>query len=200
MHIVDKLFYLIVFAPILSKQGYFYPIQTKKHDIVSDLSVISVRTIALTEQNDRFSDYLKNTYIPQLDQHVQDLNLEIAEMIDCTQCGNCCKTLMIVVKDEEAEQVSTALNQNRTDFDTQYLEKGMHGLMLMNQMPCHFLKNDSCTIYENRFEGCREFPALHLPDFKKRLFTHFMHYGRCPIIFNVIEKLKELLQFENELI
>jgi len=154
--------------------------------------------MALTEANDRFSDYLKNANLPHLDQTVQDLNQEISEIIDCTQCGNCCKTLMIVVKEEEADQVSKAVNLDRKAFDKQYLEKGMYGLMLMNQMPCHFLENNSCTIYQDRFEGCREFPALHLPDFKKRLFTHFMHYGRCPIIFNVIENLKDIIGFEKE--
>ena len=33
--------------------------------------------------------------------------------------------------------------------------------------------------------------------FNKRLFAHFIHYGRCPIIFNVIERLKIILNFEN---
>ncbi len=103
---------------------------------------------------------------------------------------------MIVVTNEEADKVSQVLNTTREAFDRSYLEKGGAELMLMNSMPCSFLKENSCTIYENRFEGCREFPALDLPDFKKRLFSHFMHYSRCPIIFNVIEQLKIDLDFE----
>lgn len=128
---------------------------------------------------------------------VHQLNTEVSALIDCQDCGNCCKSLMIVVTDEEANQVSEALAVNRSDFDQQYLEKGAHGLMLINSIPCSFLKDNSCTIYEDRFEGCREFPALHLPGFNQRLFTHFMHYDRCPIIFNVIERLKIVLNFEN---
>ena len=123
---------------------------------------------------------------------VFELNERITSQIDCTACGNCCKSLMINVTNEEADALSTHLNQTRKDFDTQYLEKS-GTMMLMNAIPCTFLNNDRCTVYEHRFAGCREFPAMHLPDFNKRLFTTFMHYSRCPIIFNVIEGMKELI-------
>ena len=197
MHIVDKLYLFVIFATILPFQTYFYNIQTQHQHIISELSVITEQSLAFFEQNERFKTYLKNSDSSDLDQIVYQLNDEVSALIDCQQCGNCCKTLMIVVTDEEADQVSTLLEKNRTEFDEQYLEKGANGLMLMNTMPCSFLKENSCTIYENRFEGCREFPALHLPGFNKRLFSHFMHYGRCPIIYNVMERLKIALNFEN---
>ncbi len=103
---------------------------------------------------------------------------------------------MITVSNNEANRVAKLLNLKRSEFDEKYMEKGMHDLMLINAIPCHFLSNNKCSIYQDRFEGCREFPALHLPYFQKRLFTHFMHYNRCPIIFNVIEQLKTQLLFE----
>lgn len=196
MHIVDKLFYFPIFAPIISFQDYFYKIQLKKHDIIFDLSIISALSEEKQEENDRFSQYLKSENNLELDSIVFELNRNVSQLVDCQLCGNCCKTLMIVVTEEEAEKVSKAIKSDRSDFDQQYLEKGSHGLMIMNKMPCHFLENNSCTIYSNRFEGCREFPALDLPDFHKRIFTHFMHYDRCPIIFNVIEKLKIELDFK----
>ena len=68
--------------------------------------------------------------------------------------------------------------------------------MLMNAIPCTFLKEEKCTVYAHRFAGCREFPAMHLPNFNKRLFTTFMHYSRCPIIYNVIEGLKIVVRSE----
>jgi hypothetical protein len=197
MHIVDKLYLIAFLATILPIRPYFYSILTQKHDIITSLSVISEQSLEHFEQNERFKTYLKHSEISDLDQKVQLLNIEVSAFIDCQQCGNCCKTLMIVVTDDEADRVSKTLEKNRSEFDQQYLEKGQNGLMLMNSMPCSFLKENSCTIYENRFEGCKEFPALHLPDFNKRLFTHFMHYGRCPIIYNVIELLKLELNFEN---
>jgi Fe-S-cluster containining protein len=198
MHIVDKLYYLCFFAPIIPFQSYFYKIQLQKHDIITDLDQISSKSKKKLDENDRFAAYLKNFPFAGLDEKVQLLNLFISNSVDCQKCGNCCKTLMIVVTDAEADNVSSVLEQKREHFDEKYLEKGGHGLMIMNTMPCHFLKENRCTIYENRFEGCKEFPALHLPDFQKRIFTHFMHYERCPIIFNVIEQLKIDLNFEKE--
>jgi Fe-S-cluster containining protein len=126
-----------------------------------------------------------------VDSLVQQLNNEISPKIDCTKCGNCCKTLMINVSEQEADHLSQHLQLNRTDFDEQYLEKGSNGMMLMNSIPCSFLSNNKCNVYEYRFEGCREFPAMHLPGFGKRLFTTLMHYGRCPIIFNIVEEMKK---------
>ena len=92
--------------------------------------------------------------------------------------------------EEEADRVAARLQLDRKNFDEQYLEKGGYGLMVINTIPCHFLADNKCTVYEDRFAGCREFPALHLPYFTKRLFTVMMHYNRCPIIFNVVEELK----------
>ena len=99
-----------------------------------------------------------------------------------------------MVDNEEADLLSNHLKQTREIFEEKYVEKGSNGLMIMNQMPCQFLSENKCTVYEQRFAGCKEFPAMHLPNFKKRLFTTFMHYNRCPIIFNVIEQLKVALK------
>ncbi len=88
------------------------------------------------------------------------------------------------------------LQMNQPDFDERYLEKGMGDALLMNTVPCPFLTvRSTCSVYAGRPAGCREFPALHLPHFTKRLFTVFMHYDRCPIIFHVVEQLREELNF-----
>ncbi len=131
-----------------------------------------------------------------IDAAVSAINETITPQIDCTACGNCCKTLMINVSDEEAEKLSNHLGQTRLNFDETYLEKG-GSMMVVNAIPCYFLAENKCTVYDYRFAGCREFPALHLPNFNKRLFTTFMHYNRCPIIYNVVEELKKELGFEN---
>ena len=147
-------------------------------------------------ENDRFRLFVQERNNELIDQLVSQLNEKIASRISCTDCGNCCKSLMIVISDAEADTLSEHLQQSRALFDAQYLEKGSDGLMIMSRMPCHFLRDNKCTVYEHRFEGCKEFPALHLPNFKRRMFTIFMHYERCPIIFNVVEELKNQMSFE----
>jgi Fe-S-cluster containining protein len=132
-----------------------------------------------------------------LDKAVFELSEAISPKIECTDCGNCCKSLMVNIDEAEADHLSAHLGQSRTEFDSKYLEKGESGRMVVNAIPCHFLVGNSCSVYSHRFAGCKEFPAFHVPEFKKRMFTTYMHYDRCPIIFNVMETLKLDLGFES---
>lgn len=148
------------------------------------------------QENDSFVLYLKSLESTYLDATVLALNEAITPKIDCTKCGNCCKTLMINVTDNEANNLANHLQESREKFDEKYIETGSSGMMILNKIPCHFLKENKCTVYEFRFEGCKEFPAMHLPHFKERLFTTFMNYARCPIIFNIVEHLKTETNFK----
>ena len=176
--------------------SYICLIEEQVYYIETDLQKIAAFSADKVAENDRFRLFLQERDAEQIDLMVNRLDKKISSQVNCTECGNCCKSLMIMISDAEADNLSGHLNQSRADFDTRYLEKGSNGLMIVNQMPCHFLADNKCTVYEHRFEGCKEFPALHIPGFKKRLFTTFMHYERCPIIFNVMEELKNEMTFE----
>ena len=76
------------------------------------------------------------------------------------------------------------------------IEESAEGQLIMNTIPCHFLSGSSCNIYEDRFTECREFPHLHKPHFTSRLFGTMIYYGMCPIIFNVVEQLKDAVHFK----
>jgi uncharacterized protein len=148
-------------------------------------------------ENIAFQDFLKGRDGEEIDGFVSSLNKLIEPQIDCTSCGNCCKSLMIVVEEKEAITLSNHLQISLPNFEEKYIEKGANGMMLINQIPCSFLSDNKCTVYDHRFAGCREFPALHVAGFTKRLFTVFMHYDRCPIIYNVVEQLKLKTAFSN---
>lgn len=162
----------------------------------ADLGRIAVLAREKEAENDSFREFLASHDADEIDQLVAELNSEISPQISCTDCGNCCKSLMVNINEGEADRLSDHLRISRSAFDEKYIEKGGNGMMLLNAIPCHFLADNKCSVYEYRFEGCREFPALHLPGFKKRVFTTFMHYDRCPIIFNVVERLKLALEFK----
>jgi Fe-S-cluster containining protein len=168
----------------------------KTINIHKDLSYIQAFTLEKQHENDEFRSFLESHDEAEVDSLVFELNNNISPQIDCTSCGNCCKSLMVNIDETEANNLSEHLQLSRKSFDEKYLEKGSNGMMLLNAIPCHFLSDNKCTVYEYRFAGCKEFPALHLPGFKKRLFTTFMHYDRCPIIFNVVESLKQELNFQ----
>ena len=150
----------------------------------------------LIAENDEFQGFLRQINSQELDNAVFTLSETISPQIDCTSCGNCCKSLMVNIDEAEANHLAKHLGQTRENFDEAYISKGESGRMVINSIPCHFLVENSCSVYEHRFAGCREFPAFHIPDFNKRLFTTYMHYDRCPIIFNVMENLKKVLEFE----
>ncbi|MFN8252587.1 MAG: YkgJ family cysteine cluster protein [Ferruginibacter sp.] len=158
--------------------------------MITTLEQIAAAAGTNEPENDRFAGFLRTQDGAAIDTMVSALNEKIEPAIDCTSCGNCCKTLMINVSEEEAAGLSQYLQQPLDTVKEQYLEKGMFNQYVISQMPCHFLEGTRCSIYTQRFSGCREFPALHIPGFTQRLFTVFMHYGRCPIIYNVVEALK----------
>jgi Fe-S-cluster containining protein len=129
---------------------------------------------------------------------VFQINHQVEKDIDCTTCGACCKGLMINVTQPESDTVAEHLQMNSVDFEEKYIEKSLGGQMIINTIPCHFLSDSKCTIYEKRFNECREFPHLHKPNFSDRLFGTLIHYSICPIIFNVVEELKTATEFFNE--
>ncbi len=163
---------------------------------IQDLSVIQNASAYNEEENDLFRIFLKQQNSAQVDKMVHTLNSTISAQIDCTQCGNCCRSLMINVEPAEANNVAAYLQILAADFKHAYIEESEQGQMVINTIPCHFLKQNKCSIYAHRFNECREFPHLHKPAFTSRLFGTFMHYGRCPIIFNVVEALKVDLSFK----
>jgi uncharacterized protein len=165
-------------------------------ELHTDLAYIASFATEKQSENDSFRSFLASHDELEIDTLVTHLNNQISPRIDCTSCGNCCKSLMVNINETEANNLAGHLQLGREQFDEKYIEKGSNGMMLLNAIPCHFLSGNKCTVYEYRFEGCKEFPALHLPGFKKRVFTTFMHYDRCPIIFNVIERLKDELNFQ----
>lgn len=163
--------------------------------IITDLIQIKQIAIDKEEENDRFRIYLKQQDRDFIDSIVHPLNDTITPQIDCTQCGNCCKSLMINVTTREAEVLATRLQLSLAAVKEKYIEESDQGQLIMNTIPCHFLSGSSCSIYEDRFSECREFPHLHKPHFTGRLFGTMMYYGMCPIIFNVVEQLKVAVNF-----
>lgn len=164
-------------------------------NLVTDLQKIKLVASDKEAENDEFRIFLKQQDSAQIDSIAYKLNEEITPQINCTLCGNCCKSLIINVTQQETESLATHLKTTVTVIKEKYIEISGQGQMIINTIPCHFLEGTSCSIYENRFTECREFPHLHKNNFTARLFGILMYYALCPIIFNVVEKLKEKLDF-----
>ena len=163
--------------------------------LITDLNQVKNIAEAKRPENDVFRAFVKYKDPKYIDSIVHELNDIITPQVDCTQCGNCCKSLMINISAEEAGKLAQHINMDLADMKKQFLEESEQGQLIMNSIPCYFLSGTKCSIYENRFSGCREFPYLDQHNFSSRMFALLIHYESCPIIFNVIEALKVKLQF-----
>lgn len=163
--------------------------------MLTDLHEIAARASSAAEENEFFRDFLRGQEPEKVDQVIHHLNEVVSAQIDCTACGNCCRAFMINVTNKEVEVVAGQLNITENDFKNKYLEESAGGQLIVKTIPCHFLEDNKCKIYQYRFSECREFPHLHRPNVAGRLFGLLMYYGTCPIIYNVIEEAKLELGF-----
>jgi uncharacterized protein len=165
-------------------------------ELITDLQEIESLATELEIENDQFKIFIKTIDGSSVDKIVFSINADISPQIDCTKCGNCCRVLMIHITEEETEKLSLQLNLPVNKIKEKYIETSEQGQMILNKMPCTFLNDRKCTIYDQRFTECREFPHLHKENFKNRIFSTMMYYAICPIIFNVVEALKEKINFK----
>ena len=82
-----------------------------------NFEMIAAITAEKEIENQQFVLYLKSKDGQEIDALVLELNDIISAKIDCTQCGNCCKSLMINVSQSEADNLSAHLHQSRNEFD-----------------------------------------------------------------------------------
>ncbi len=168
--------------------------------MVTNLHTIANFAASVEEENYEFSLFLEKFEVDVVDRKVFTLNNFVSEQIDCTACGNCCRSLIINVEDDDKQRLAAHLQMDEGIFNETYIETSYGGVSVFNTIPCHFLSCNKCTVYEARPDGCRQFPHLDIPGFNKRLFSIMDSYKRCPIVFNVVEKLKTELHFKKEIV
>jgi len=167
-------------------------------DITTNLEAIAAMAETRVTEHERFRSFLQGKDAGSVDEMVSRLNETVSAQVDCTQCGNCCRSFMINVSKEEAGALADHFKLTGDAFKENYLEESLQGNLIMKSIPCSFLSGNVCTVYPLRFSGCREFPHLDRPGFTGRLFGTLQYYATCPIIFNVVEQLKTATGFNND--
>jgi len=162
-----------------------------------DLEKIKLIGKQKEDENWKFRSYLKGLDIEEeeLDRIVHEINNNVTSQIDCTKCANCCKVVDPILDSEDVVKLSTSLKMNIDEFRTAYLleSKEEKNCYNFNKVPCPFLKDNKCTVYENRPKVCESYPHLHKEEFWTRLMGVVQNYSICPIVFNVYEQLKKEL-------
>ena len=168
--------------------------QNKNRNIEIDLEAIARYGKTREDENFRFRTFLKGRNSDEIDKIVHRLNRDISNQIDCTSCGYCCLKLKPCMTDQDINRLSTWLNLSPDQIRDNFIEND-EGEQYFNKLPCSFLNDKKCSIYEDRPEDCRSFPHLHKEGFNFRLLGVIQNYSICPIVFNVFEGLKKELNF-----
>lgn len=155
------------------------------------------------EQNLRFRHFLKESPLTpdQLDRLVLAATDEVWAGVDCTRCANCCKQACIVLDQQDVGRLATHLGVSGEVLIQSYLEPeedpdqaGERWQMRLS--PCPFLKDNRCSVYEARPAVCGRYPYLHEPDFVFRMLGTIERAETCPIVFEVLERMKDRTGFD----
>jgi Fe-S-cluster containining protein len=149
-----------------------------------NLKNISETAMQKQQENNSFASYLKVQDSEKIDAIMHKLDKEITPKIDCLDCGNCCNNMRPIANDEVLKQFVEPENIEEYKY--------------LREFACKNLDGNACTVYENRPLECREFPYLHRDKFVTRTHELLQNYEICPIIFNVLERLKTELKWEGK--
>jgi uncharacterized protein len=127
------------------------------------------------------------------DELAGELHRQAFEIVDCTRCANCCKTMTVLLTEADIERIAQHLDMPVQQFTERYLEPDEEEapLLKMRQQPCPFLGADNrCTIYNVRPACCREYPHTDKEGFVFRTMLHANNAKQCPAVFWIVEQLR----------
>lgn len=138
----------------------------------------------------------------ELDAWIESIAAPIIEAVDCKQCANCCRSLDVCLIPSDIENLSAGLLISPDAIMTRYVDQptgeAQGEWAVVPAHPCPFLNDKLCSIYEHRPHACRVYPQL-TPDFRYNIEDAIEGAASCPIIYNVLSELVEMVEpFEDE--
>lgn len=85
--------------------------------------------------------------------------LGLSSTLDCSRCGECCKSEKVHVSDRELREISIYLRKK-----VRKLRKIMHMEENIMHSPCPFFKDTYCEVYKVRPMSCQSYPLFRNPD------------------------------------
>ncbi|MEJ5310117.1 MAG: YkgJ family cysteine cluster protein [Anaerolineae bacterium] len=140
--------------------------------IETDLRKIKELAQQREDENWKFRSFLKASSMPseELDAIVRELYTEVAAVIDCQACANCCRLLAPKPTPAEIDNFAATLQMPVETFKARYLmQEGERKGQLSR--PCPLLRDNVCSVpVEHRPPDCEDYPYLLREDFRSRLF------------------------------
>lgn len=166
-----------------------------KQTMETDLVRIKELASGSESENMAFRSFLKGMDGNAVDRIVQSLHKEVSLQVDCTLCGNCCSSLKPGISRNDIKILAALEGISPEEYVSGYCQEDEFDGTFLKDTPCRYLEGKRCGIYENRPGQCRKFPYTGEKGFTSRLWGILDFYGICPIVFNVMERLKDRLGF-----
>jgi hypothetical protein len=167
---------------------------------------VQIRKLAKLKEDEnwRFREFLKtrcNLEPDEIDQRVFETTRRVWAGIDCTACANCCREMQPSFSEEDVDRLARRLGMEHQQFIETYLERtkaGSDNPWQTRATPCPFLKENRCSVYEDRPAECSGYPYLYKPEFVSRTIGMIGRTFTCAIVYEVLESLKKSLGFSRQ--
>ena len=147
------------------------------------------------EENYRFRSYLKShADEKELDRQFKELHNKYFKETDCCKCRNCCKALGISMSEEELNKICKKYNLDINKLKKDVLTE-KYGKYVAS--PCPFLNDDnSCQIKDCLPKSCKDYPYTNKDERLYSLITVVLNSQVCPVVYNILEDLKDIYNFK----
>ena len=119
--------------------------------------------------------------------------------IDCTSCGNCCRTMTPTWKKAEVKRLATHLGMTYQEFFDKWLFiDEATGDIVNTTQPCQFfdMEKGLCGVYDLRPHDCATFPHMYRKDFFDQTEVYTANLHRCPATLVAMEALEKAMRSE----
>jgi len=163
---------------------------------------VKAKAQKLEEQNYKFRTFLKNRADDEeLDAQFLLLHKELFTGYDCCKCANCCKMYRITLDNDEVRRIAVFIGSTENDFIAEYLviaKPDDEKPYKIKETPCPFLFEDGrCRIQDCKPDVCTGFPFTDQPDRLSSMYGIIEHAEVCPVVFEILERLKVMYMFRN---
>jgi uncharacterized protein len=170
----------------------------ESHLVGMAVDLVQIRTLAQQKEDEnwRFRRFVKfecELDEEEMDRQVWETTKRVWAGIDCTACANCCREVKPSFSEAEVNRLAARLGTTPLQFIDTYLEPNGDddNPWQTRTTPCPFLKDNRCSVYEDRPANCKGYPYLYEPEFSTRTMAMISRTFTCPIVFEVVEMLKQ---------
>lgn len=159
-----------------------------------DLNAFNAAAQNQKKANQSFYKRLKQKPPRHLDEVFHDAHETVFEQTDCLTCANCCKTTSPIWYQRDIERAAKAQRMKPGAFIETYLRIDEDQDYVLKKSPCTFLNADNtCSIYEDRPNACREYPHTDRKKMAQIMDLTFKNTLVCPAVLKITDLVKQKL-------